>query len=186
MRLKSVLVVVCSASLFSNSVIAQDQPQLQLYVIRGENAQNNVKKGRATKAVVEVRDRNNKPVAGAAVLFLLPDSGPGGSFVGGAQSATVTTDSAGQASVTYTPNHVNGDFNIKVSVKESNANASIHQKNDSASSAGLSTPALIWLAVGAGAAIGVGVGLANSGGGGSTRATTVVLTPGGVSITPPK
>jgi Bacterial Ig-like domain (group 1) len=155
LRLKSALAVLCSTSLLCTSVLAQqaqadsNNQSLQLFVLRGENAQNNIKKGRATKAVVEVRDRNNKPVAGAAVLFLLPDSGPGGSFVGGAQSATVTTDSAGQASVTYTPNHVAGDFNVRVTVKDSNVSASIHQRNEAAASAGLSTTAIVLLTVAA-------------------------------------
>ena len=43
------------------AVSAQDsqEPQFKLIVLRGENAQNNIKKGRATRPVVEVRDRNN-------------------------------------------------------------------------------------------------------------------------------
>src|SRR5579862_3648285 len=97
-----------------------EQPKFQLVVLRGEDAQNNIKKGRATKAVVEVRDRNNKPVAGVAVLFLIPNSGPGGSFVGGTQTASVSTNSLGQAAVTYKPNAVTGNFNIKASVKSGN------------------------------------------------------------------
>src|SRR4051794_25656519 len=100
---------LCSALVVCSPVWAQaegEQPRFQLVVVRGEDAQNNIKKGRATKAVVEVRDRNNKPVAGIAVLFLLPDSGPSGAFVTGSQTASVTTDSLGQAAITYKPNNV--------------------------------------------------------------------------------
>jgi hypothetical protein len=190
MQYRTSVALLCSAALLSAPIYAQqaaDQPQqYQLYVVRGENAQNNIKKGRATKAVVEVRDRNNKPVAGAAVLFLLPDSGPGGSFVGGAQSATVSTDSAGQAAITYQPNSVPGNFDIKVSVKDSNSTTKISQTNLAAVGAGLSTAALVWMIVGAGAGIGLGVGLATSGGGGSSSTNPVTLTPGGPVITPPK
>ena len=189
MNIRSSLALLCSVALLCAPSYAQqagDQPeQYQLFVLRGESAQNNIKKGRATKAVVEVRDRNNKPVAGAAVLFLLPDSGPGGAFVGGAQSATVTTDSAGQAAVTYQPNSVSGNFNMKVSVKGTNTSTTISQTNLAAVATGLSTTAIVLIVVGAGAGIGLGVGLANSGGN-TPRASPVTLTPGGSTITPPK
>ncbi|MCZ0212083.1 hypothetical protein OZK63_42740, partial [Streptomyces sp. UMAF16] len=48
---------------------ADATPQYKLVIVRGDNAQNNIKKGRATRPVVEVRDRNNNPVAGVAVTF---------------------------------------------------------------------------------------------------------------------
>ena len=122
-------VIVFCAPVWPQSPPAQPEgepPRFQLVVVRGDDAQNNLKKGRATKAVVEVRDRNNKPVAGIAVLFLLPDSGAGGSFVGGAQTASVTTDSLGQAAITYKPNNVAGKFNLKVSVRSGNSESSVN------------------------------------------------------------
>ena len=164
-----------------------EQPRFQLVVVRGDEAQNNIKKGRATKAVVEVRDRNRKPVAGIAVLFLLPDSGASGSFVSGAQTATVTTDNLGQAAITYKPNNVPGQFNLKASVKSGNNESSVTIKQNNvaaAAAAGLSTTAIVLLVVGAGLGVGLGVGLNQ--GGGSTRASTVTLTPGGAVIGPPK
>ena len=188
---RSALVRLCCAMLACSPGWAQtpeEQPRYQLVVIRGEDAQNNIKKGRATKAVVEVRDRNNNPVAGVAVLFLLPDSGAGGSFVGGTQTASVSTNSIGQASVTYTPNNVTGDFNLKASVKNgtNETNISIRQRNTAtAVAAGLSTTAIVLLAL-AGAGLGVGLGVGLNQGGGSTRANTVTLTPGSPSVGPPK
>lgn len=167
---------------------AEEPPRFQLVVLRGDDAQNNVKKGRATKAVVEVRDRNNKPVAGIAVLFLLPDSGAGGSFVAGTQTASVTTDSLGQAAVTYKPNNVAGKFNLKASVRTGNTESSVNipQSNLAAAAAGgLSTTMIVLLAVaGAGAGIGLGVGLTQ--GGGTTRTIPVTLTPGGAVVGPPR
>ena len=186
---RTALAWVCCALVFCAPVRAQtdEQPKFQLVVIRGEDAQNNIKKGRATKAVVEVRDRNNKPVGGIAVLFLLPDSGAGGSFVGGAQTASVSTNSVGQAVVTYKPNNVTGNFNMKASVKSGNSETSVNipQTNIAGAAAAVSTTAIVLIVVAAGVGIGLGVGLTR-GGGSSNPATTVTLTPGGPVVGAPR
>ena len=156
----------------------------QLVVVRGEDAQNNIKKGRATKAVVEVRDRNRKPVAGIAVLFTLPDSGPSGVFVSGSTSTTVTTDSLGQAAVTYKPNNVPGQFNLKASAKGAENDVNAKQNNSAGTTAALSTTAIVVLVVAAAVGVGLGVGLTRDGGG--SRVNTVTLTPGGAVVGPPK
>ncbi len=55
---------------------------------------------------MQVEDENHKPVAGAAVVFFLPSSGPGGTFANGSQTLTVTTDSTDHAAATgIKPNH---------------------------------------------------------------------------------
>jgi len=188
--IRNAMALFCCALTVCSPMWAQsggDQPKFQLVVVRGDDAQNNIKKGRATKAVVEVRDRNNKPVAGVAVLFALPDSGPGGTFVSGSTTTSVTTDNAGQAAVTYKPNNVQGQFNLKASLKSPNdTSINIKQTNAGGSSTGgLSTTAIVLLSVAAiGLGVGLGVGLTR--GGGSTTAPTVVLTPGGAVIGPPK
>ena len=145
--------------------------------------QNNLRKGRATKAVVEVRDRNNKPVAGAVVLFLLPNSGPSGTFVGGAQSISVTTNAAGQAIANYTPNQLAGMFNLTANAQVNGAQVAtttVSQANLAAAAAGaaggLSGTAIGVIAgVAAAAAVGIGVGL--SGGGSSATPSTPAVTP---------
>ena len=178
----------CCALAVCSPVWAQaveGEARFQLVVVRGDDAQNNIKKGRATKAVVEVRDRNNKPVAGVAVLFALPDSGPSGIFVSGAQTTTVTTDSAGQAAVTFKPNNVTGQFNLKASVKNPDSSVNIKQNNIVATAAALSTTAIVLIAL-AGAGIGIGLGVGLNQGGGSNRVNTVTLTPGTPIVTPPK
>jgi hypothetical protein len=191
-KVRSALAWLCCALVFCAPISAQptdEAPRFQLVVIRGDDAQNNIKKGRATKAVVEVRDRNNKPVAGIAVLFLLPDSGgAGGSFVGGTQTASVSTNSLGQATVTFKPNGVSGKFNLKASVKSGNSESSVNisQTNVAGAAGGLSTTTIVLLAVAAaGIGIGLGVGL-SQGGGSSTGTNTVTLTPGGAVVGPPK
>src|SRR4051794_41845060 len=68
----------------------QEPPQLQILVIGGEGSINNVKQRTAREPVVEVRDRNNRPVAGALVLFEAPGNGASGSFIGGSRPPPVT------------------------------------------------------------------------------------------------
>ncbi len=149
--------------------------------------QNNLRKGRATKAVVEVRDRNNKPVAGVALLFLLPNSGPGGAFAGGVQSLTVTSNAAGQAVATYTPNQLAGMFNITVNAQVNGvqvATTTISQANlavaAGAAAGGMSGATIgIIAGVAAAAAVGIGVGL---GGGGNSAPSSPGITPTPPSI----
>lgn len=187
--MKTALVALCSAAM----LIAQQpspEPPFQLVVLRGDNAQNNVKKGRATRQVVEVRDRNNKPVGGVLLSFSLPKTGASGTFVDGSQLTTVTTSPAGQASVTLQPNSVAGSFNIEVSgsVNGQPVNAQIAQTNVAAA-AGVSAITIgIIAAVAAGAAVGIGLGLSRNG-----SSSTPALAPGvrigvgtGVVILPPR
>src|SRR5690348_5002764 len=75
----------------------QQSSDLQILVIGGEGSINNVKQRTAREPIVEVRDRNNRPVAGAVVLFEAPRSGASGTFTGGSSSLRVTTDAQGRA-----------------------------------------------------------------------------------------
>ncbi len=52
----------------------------------------------AQPLAVEVRDNAGTPVANAAVIFRLPDSGPSGTFADGTRASVVYTDAAGRAS----------------------------------------------------------------------------------------
>src|SRR6476660_10550614 len=76
---------------------AQQPPELQILVIGGEGSINNVKQRTAREPVVEVRDRNNRPVAGALILFEAPRNGASGTFLGGSPTLRVTTDAQGRA-----------------------------------------------------------------------------------------
>src|SRR5439155_20668973 len=60
-----------------------NQDGLTIKVLEGEDGVNIIQKNTAVKPVVEVRDRNNLPVAGATVVFILPDSGPSATFARG-------------------------------------------------------------------------------------------------------
>jgi hypothetical protein len=138
--------------------------------VEGDGAINNIKQRTSRETIVEVQDENHKPVAGAAVVFLLPGDGPGGAFAGGAKSATLTTDSAGRASMPrLQPNQSTGNFQIRVNASSGGrtASATISQTNavgvaagGAAAGAGISGKAIaIIVVVAAGAAVGVAVGL---------------------------
>jgi|SRR5581483_7740644 len=146
-------------------VLAQesDSSELKIIIVSGEGFTNNIKKRTAHEQIVEVRDRNNKPVAGGTVTFLLPNSGAGGTFANGARSVTLTTNQAGRAAAVVRPNHIAGAFKINVtaSYQGHTATAAISQSNAA-------------LAAGAGGvsatAVGIGAGVAAA-----AVATTVVL-----------
>ena len=90
--------VLSVISLLSPLVEAQAPPvSLQITILDGEDAMNNIRQRTAREPIVQVEDENHKPVAGAVVIFLLPNDGAGGTFAGGAHTLTVTTDSKGQA-----------------------------------------------------------------------------------------
>jgi hypothetical protein len=77
---------------------AQTMPtELNIVVVEGEGATNNVRQRVARDPVVRVEDENHKPIAGAAVVFTLPTEGATGEFSNGAKSLTIMTDSQGRA-----------------------------------------------------------------------------------------
>ncbi len=145
-----------------------ESQQYRLIVVRGQDAHNNIKKGRATMAVVEVRDRNDKPMPGIAIIFTLPDSGASGTFVNGGRFITAVTDSAGQASASVQPNAVAGSFNISVSANApgKTLTASIGQTNVAGAAMSAATIGII-----AGVAVAGAVGAAVALGGGSKTST---------------
>ncbi len=177
------------AAFMSQGPTPQPPPEgYKINVLKSE-PQNNLKKGRATKAVVEVRDRNNKPVAGVALLFLLPNSGPGGAFAGGAQSLTVTSNAAGQAVATYTPNQVVGMFNVTVNAQVNGiqvATTTISQANlavAAGAAAGMSGATIgIIAGVAAAAAVGIGFGLAGGGSNSAVPSSPAIVPPTAPSI----
>lgn len=175
---------------------AQDQPapaKLNIVIVEGEGAINSARQRVAREPVVQVEDENHKPIAGAAITFLLPNQGAGASFANGARSLTVLTDDKGQAVARgLRPNNVNGQYQVRVnaSFQGQTANTTITQTNSIAAAAvagGISAKILIILAV-AGAAVAGGVVAATRGGGGNNTpaATPTVITPGTPSVGAPR
>lgn len=111
---------------------AEPARELSIAILEGDNFVNNIRRGTARDPVVEVRDRNRKPVAGALVLFALPESGPSGTFANGARTLSVTTDQQGRAVAKgLQPNKQAGQFQIVVtaSLGAQVATATITQTN---------------------------------------------------------
>lgn len=105
---------------------------LRIYVLQGEQAVNNTRTGAATAPVVEVRDANDFPVAGAEVVFRTPETGASATFEGGRHEFVNRTDAKGQASAgRMTPNGVEGVFSIEVRARlgEREGVAVIRQRN---------------------------------------------------------
>ena len=76
---------------------APGQAALKIVVLDGEGAVNIIQQKTATAPVIEVRDQNDLPVAGAAVRFGIRN---GRAVFGGARTLSVTTDAAGRAVAT--------------------------------------------------------------------------------------
>lgn len=122
------------AALLMSAAAAQEpaRGQLRIYVLQGDRAVNNTRTGAATSPVVEVRDINDFPVAGAEVVFRTPETGPSATFDGGRHEYTNRTDAKGQVSAgMMKPNGVEGTFPIQVIAKSGDrmATAVIRQRN---------------------------------------------------------
>ena len=169
-------------------VLAAQQPQpspparINLVILEGEGAVNNIKLRTARETIVQVEDENHKPVAGAVVVFLLPDSGPGGTFVTGTKSATIVSDSTGRAAMPRMQlNSNSGRYEIRVHASHQGlqANAVIAQSTLVAA-AGVSTGLIVGIVVAVAAAGAVGAVVATRGGNNnSTPGTPTPSTPTG-------
>lgn len=169
---------------------ARPSPPLQIVVVEGEGAKNDIRTGTAVAPQVRVTDDGGKPVPGAEVVFQLPMGGPSGVFNGWVRSQTVRTDEDGLAAATgYTPNEVEGRFNIKVTATygDSKGSAVIAQSNVKGTQ-GRSGNKKWWiLAIAAGAGVGIGVAAAAGGDSvSSVSASPVVITSGPVTVGGPK
>jgi hypothetical protein len=70
---------------------------LNIVVVEGEGAVNNIAQRIAHNPTVRVEDESHKPLTGAVVVFTLPTEGATGEFLNGSKSLTVATDSEGVA-----------------------------------------------------------------------------------------
>jgi hypothetical protein len=179
-----VLFLWCSALRASQQEPAKG---LVINILEGEGALNDVRAGTAREPIVQVEDENNRPVAGAVVLFTLPDSGPGGLFTDGTHVFSTTTDYAGRAMAgNFAPNNVSGSYEIHVTANFNgmSAQTTIHQENISPGEQSAKQHAAhalslksILIIVGAVAAGGAAAALIATSGGGSSPTTISPGTP---------
>ncbi len=187
------LVVLIAASR-STAHAAQNKPVppsgLTIVVVEGEDAINVIQQKTAVAPIVEIRDRNNQPIAGATVRFSIQG---GRATFNGARMITLTTDAAGRAAVSGMTPTGSGVFQITASAayQGQTAAVTIAQTNvvtaaQASSAAGTSSAG--GTAGGAGGASGSGLSLTTIGivggavAGGALVATQVAGAQGGVAI----
>ena len=106
---------VTACAVFPSALIRASVDQsagLRIVVIEGEDAVNIIQQKTAVAPIVEVRDRNDQPVAGAIVRFAVQG---GRATFGGAQTLTVTTNAVGQAVATGLTPTASGALQISAS-----------------------------------------------------------------------
>lgn len=190
-RLRTCLGFLLCVSVVCLSTYAQEPagaPELKITILEGDEALNNIRQRTAREPIVQVEDENHKPVAGAVVVFLLPNDGPGGAFAGGSKSLSVVTDANGRAIAHgLRPNNVAGQYQIRVNAtfQGRTGRAVLQQTNVKAATgvatAGLSIKLITILAVAGAAGLGVGLFFAERGNGSSP----VSITPGTATVGAP-
>ncbi len=198
MHHSSFIQAVTLAVLASGLAAASSQKALQVNVLDGEGAFNDIRHGQARMPVVEVRDDDGRPVQGAKVVFQLPDMGATGAFGDGSHTLVATTDTQGRATAPgLKPNKIEGSYLITVTASNEGAvgHAEIRQNNtlaggDQSVQSGNHSKLKILIAV-AGAAGGAAIAAVRAGGGSKSSSTTptvapTTLTVGAVTIGGPR
>jgi len=146
---------------------------LKIVVVEGEDAVNIVQQKTATAPVVEVRDRNGSPVAGAMVKFAIKS---GHASFGGARNISVVTNAAGRATATGLAPSGSGALQISASAAFQGQSAAI-----TIAQTNVMTAAEAATAAGAGAS----GGGASGGGAGASSASagSAAGAGGGLSVT---
>lgn len=190
------LACLLSLECIAPSAAQENAPKLNIVVIEGEGAINNIRQRTARAPIVQVEDENHRPVAGAAVVFMLPQRGASGVFTNGSRTLTVMTDSQGRAAASgIKPSGSPGQMQINVTASHQGQSASavITQTNAlaaagtaaGAAAGGVVAKSLavkVLIAIGiAGAAAATGAVVATRGGD-STSSTATVRPP--VSVSP--
>jgi hypothetical protein len=123
------LVVAVSAGTPLRATTMQP-PGLKIVVVSGEDAVNIIQQKTAVAPVVEVRDRNDLPVAGVTVTFTI-GGGNTAAFAGGVKTITLTTNAAGRAAASGLTPLSNGTVQVNVSAafQGQTATATITQTN---------------------------------------------------------
>ncbi len=151
------------------------QPQangLRIVVIQGEDSVNIIQQKTAVTTIVEVRDRNDLPVSGASVVFLLGGGARTAALNNGLSHVTLSTNAAGRATVAVSPLS-NGAVQIEVqaSYAGQTASATITQTNF----ASAAEAAQAGQSVGSSSASAAGEAAAGGGLGGGLSTTTLAV-----------
>ncbi len=175
------------------------EQSLSIRILAGNNEMNDMERRLMAPLVVQVSDRNERPVEAAEVVFRFPGSGPGATFPGGKTALTVRTNSEGQAAaVNWMANGQTGRFMVHVNATYGNqvgettlaminVTRVVEQKPKSKAGGWWSHTWVKIAVIGGGAAlVGVGVYLATRGGGSkASSGSTVTINPGSPGVGAP-
>jgi hypothetical protein len=116
-----------------------DSDDLQIVVLQGEDGANIVQDGTFADTIVEVRDRNNLPIVGGAVVTagvvwaVASHTGGAapGAFANGSNTITITADAQGRAVIAGFHPSGTGQVNIQVqaSFQGHTGHVTVHQTN---------------------------------------------------------
>jgi hypothetical protein len=171
---------------------------LNIRVLAGDKEENDLERRVMAPLVVQVTDREERPVETAEVVFRFPISGPGAQFSGGRSAQTVRTNSDGQAAaLNWMANGQVGKFEVHVTATYGNqvgettlsmANvARVVAVKEKSKAAGWWSHKWVKIAVigGAAAAVGIGVFLATRGGSSKSSGSTITVGPGSPTVGAP-
>lgn len=146
---------------------------LTIVVVEGEDAINVIQQKTAVAPIVEIRDRNNQPVAGATVRFTING---GRATFNGARTITVTTDASGRAAVSGLTPTGSGAFQITASAAFAGQSAAV-----TIAQVNVLTAAQAAGAAGASSAGGAAGGAGGASGGGLSFTTIAIVAGGAVA-----
>jgi hypothetical protein len=116
LTLKPFIAMLLTASLLAAQPAAIPS-KLNVTVLEGEGAFNNIKLRLGRNLRIAVRDEAGEPVPGAKVVFSAPVVGPGVTFGKSGNKFETVTDERGQASTAeLVPNASEGTFGVRVIV----------------------------------------------------------------------
>jgi len=167
------------------------QEGLRIVIVEGEDAIFNVRQRVAREAIIQVEDENRKPVAGALLTLTAPRQGASVVFGNGLNNITLTTDEFGRAVVRgMRPNSAQGKFSIRITAVKDNLKGSMEWQVSNvagaAAAGGVSAKVIALIAAaGAGAVAGV-VAATRSGPGSPAPPPPTVISPGTVTVGPPR
>jgi hypothetical protein len=175
-----------------------DQRPLQVNVLEGDGAFNDIRKGIAHSPVVEIKDEAGRAVENAKVVFQLPEMGAGGTFLDGSRTFVATSDAQGRAAAPgLKPNKVEGAFAIIVNASKDGSVGRAEVRESNTLAGGAITPGggghkklMIVIGVlasaGGGAAVAAMRGGSKSGGSTGAVATPTALSIGTVTVGGPR
>ncbi len=172
-RIRLVVALIGAAVTGAPALAVQsDRPRavLRIVVVEGEGAVNIVQQRTAVAPVVEVRDRNDQPVAGVVVRFAIRS---GRATFGGARNLTIVTNGAGRAAASGLVPTGNGVLQISATAAFQGQTAAI-----TIAQTNVMTLAEVATVSGAGASSGTGAstsagGATGGSAGGGLSATTI-------------